>query len=55
MRSGGFVAGVDDGVELLGFDVELLDVLHRFGLLVAMDGSAYVIDRGEVLGREVFA
>ena len=51
----GLVAAVLDGLELLGLDVELLDVLHLRGHLVAMDGSADVVDRGEVLGLEVLA
>ena len=51
----GLVAAVLDGLELLGLDVELLDVLHLRGHLVAMDGGAYVVDGGEVLGLEVLA
>ena len=51
----GLVAAVLDGLELLGLDVELADVLHLRGHLVAMDGGAYVIDRSEVLGLKVLA
>ncbi len=51
----GLVAAVLDGFEGLGFDVEFLDVLHLRGHLVAVDGRAYVVDGGEVLGGEVLA
>ena len=51
----GLVATVLDGLEGLGLDVELLDVLELAGELVAVDGGAYVVDGGEVLGGEVLA
>jgi hypothetical protein len=51
----GLVAGVLGSFELLGLDVELLDIFELQGHLVAMDGCAYVIDGGEVLGLEVLA
>ncbi len=51
----GFVAAVLGGFELLGFDVELLDVLELAGELVPVHGAADIVDGGEVLGREVFA
>ena len=51
----GFVATVFDGLEGLGFDVELFDVLHLRGHFVSMDGSTNVVDGGEILRLEVLA